>query len=74
MRTKDGDLDILTFNVGGGYLGFYRNLSIERGFGADSLIFELDDDCWGGFFESGVTTALDLSDEPGDCAQAQFRG
>lgn len=63
----DGDLDILTFAVNGGYLEHYQNLSVERGFGTDTLIFELVDQCWGGFFESGITTALDLAAAPGDC-------
>lgn len=63
----DGDLDILTFAVAGGYLEWYQNMSVERGFGTDTLIYELADQCWGGFFESGLTTALDLASEPGDC-------
>jgi len=32
----DGDLDILTFSVGGGYVEYYRNMGVERGFGADT--------------------------------------
>lgn len=63
----DGDLDILTFAVAGGYLEWYRNMSVERGFGTDTLIYELVDQCWGGFFESGLSTALDLAPAPGDC-------
>ncbi len=63
----DGDLDILTFNVAGGYVEFYANQSKERGFGRDSLIFQLKDFCWGGFFESGITKAVDLSPVSGQC-------
>lgn len=63
----DGDLDILTFAVNGGYLEYYRNLSVEQGYGLDTLIYELADQCWGGFFESGLTTALDLAASPGGC-------
>lgn len=63
----DGDLDILTFAVAGGYVEWYQNMSVERGFGTDTLIYELVDQCWGGFFESGITTALDLAPAPGDC-------
>ncbi|MEM6769419.1 MAG: T9SS type A sorting domain-containing protein, partial [Bacteroidota bacterium] len=63
----DGDLDILTFAVNGGFLEYYQNLSVERGFGTDTLIYELVDQCWGGFFESGISTALDLAPGPGDC-------
>ena len=64
----DGDLDVLTFSLAGGYLEFFRNYSVERGFGLDSLKFELEDNCWGKFFESGDTPALTLSDEMGICA------
>lgn len=63
----DGDLDILTFAINGGYIEYYQNLSVERGFGADTLIYELVDQCWGGFFESGITTALDLAPAAGEC-------
>ncbi|RME91911.1 MAG: VCBS repeat-containing protein, partial [Bacteroidetes bacterium] len=64
----DGDLDILTFNFAGGYLEYYQNQSVEQGYGADSLIFELVETCWGGIYESGLSTALDLSSEAGECA------
>ncbi|MBC6995943.1 T9SS type A sorting domain-containing protein [Neolewinella lacunae] len=64
----DGDLDILTFAVAGGHVEYYRNVAVERGFGADTLIYTLEDQCWGGFFESGLTTALDLADRPDACS------
>lgn len=63
----DGDLDIITFSVNGGYMEYYKNQSVERGFGADTLIYALETRCWGGFFESGLTTALDLAPAQGDC-------
>jgi len=63
----DGDLDILTFNIGGGYVEFYANQSVERGFGRDSLIFRKEDGCWGGFYESGFTEAIDLAAAPNEC-------
>ncbi|MCB0595540.1 MAG: T9SS C-terminal target domain-containing protein, partial [Phaeodactylibacter sp.] len=37
----DGDLDILTFNPAGGYIELYANQSVEKGYGLDSLIFQL---------------------------------
>ncbi|MGB3800234.1 MAG: T9SS type A sorting domain-containing protein [Lewinella sp.] len=63
----DGDLDILTFSVGGGYVEYFKNYSVERGFGTDTLLYELESECWGGFFESGLTPALDLASEAGAC-------
>lgn len=63
----DGDLDILTFNVAGGYVEMYANRSVERGYGRDSLIFSLVEDCWGGFYESGFTKKVDLSPTKDGC-------
>lgn len=63
----DGDLDILTFNLAGGYCEWYKNQSVERGFGRDSLQFTLDDKCWGGFYESGLSEKIDLAPTPGAC-------
>jgi hypothetical protein len=64
----DGDLDLITFSVNGGYVEYYQNQSIERGFGLDTLLFTLETQCWGGFYESGLTTALDLAPTIGECA------
>lgn len=66
---NDGDLDVLTFASSGGKVEYYRNVSVERGFGTDSLIYVLDDNCWGGIYESGDQPALDLSSRAGDCAR-----
>ncbi len=49
----DGDTDILSFENGGGKVYYYRNRSVELGFGRDTLIYELADDCWGRFFDNG---------------------
>jgi hypothetical protein len=65
----DGDLDILTFNVAGGYVEWYANRSVERGFRRDSLIFSLAEDCWGGFFESGFYKRVDLSPTRDGCVR-----
>ncbi|NJN34342.1 MAG: VCBS repeat-containing protein [Saprospiraceae bacterium] len=50
---NDGDTDILSFENGGGKVYFYRNRSVELGFGRDTLIYELADECWGRFFDNG---------------------
>jgi len=63
----DGDLDILTFNPAGGYIELYANQSVEEGYGLDSLIFELVEDCWGGIFESSIAQEVGLSESPEDC-------
>jgi hypothetical protein len=70
----DGDLDILTFDPAGGYVEFYENQSAEMGYGSDSLEFLLADNCWGGFFESGITPEVDLAASPGECVGTQGGG
>ncbi len=64
----DGDLDLLTFQSEGGFVEFFRNMSVENGHGLDSLIFVREDACWGGIYETGVSTMLDLASAPGECA------
>lgn len=63
----DGDLDIVTFNLNGGFAEFYRNESVEKNFKTDSLLFRLEDQCWGGFYESGFSSKIDLSPSVGVC-------
>lgn len=63
----DGDIDLLTFEQGGFLLQYYQNRSIELGYGTDSLIFVLEDPCFGKFWESGLTPAMDLSDDRDVC-------
>ncbi len=64
---NDGDMDILTFSPGGGYVEYYKNLSVQKGWGADSLNFNLVESCWGKFYESGLGEWVDLSTNPSEC-------
>ena len=64
----DGDLDILAFDVNGGFVEYIENQQVERGLPKDALIFERTDACWGKFFESGSADAtISLSDNPNEC-------
>ena len=56
----DGDLDILSFEVGGGHVYMYKNFSVERNFKRDSLVFDLYDDCWGKFLDNGFSKVVKL--------------
>lgn len=47
----DGDLDILSFNVSGTRVSYYKNLRADLGLPCDSLVFERVTRCWGGFEE-----------------------
>lgn len=64
----DGDLDILTFSDAGGLVYYYENQSIESGFGKDSLKYRRVDECWGKFYETGITPCLSLSSDPNECS------
>jgi len=66
---NDGDLDILTFDQGGSFIFWYRNRSVENGNGLTELDFVLEDDCWGGFKEAGLSPVITLSSIPGECAE-----
>lgn len=47
----DGDLDILSFNVSGTRVSYYKNLRVDSVLPCDSLVFERVTRCWGGFEE-----------------------
>ena len=47
----DGDLDILTFSILGGFIEYHKNLSIEQNGNCDSLTFNFEDACWGDCYE-----------------------
>lgn len=64
----DGDLDILSYDSGGGYINYYKNNAIEKSLGLDSLYFTLGDQCWGKIFESGFSAKISLSSNPDNCA------
>ncbi|MFT6781442.1 MAG: hypothetical protein ACJA1A_001363 [Saprospiraceae bacterium] len=63
----DGDLDFLTFEPGGSYMYYYKNYTKEMGL-SDTLIYRLEDACWGRFFESGVGEEISLSSSPTLCS------
>jgi hypothetical protein len=63
----DGDLDILSFEPGGAYLSFYRNLQVENNLPATESEYETGDFCFGKFKESGVSSDIILSTN-GSCA------
>ncbi|MEM6963637.1 MAG: VCBS repeat-containing protein, partial [Bacteroidota bacterium] len=67
----DGDLDILTFDLGGSTVEWYRNTSLENGFGLDSLKFVREEDCWGNFKEGGLSAEIFLGTSMGICPSLQ---
>ncbi|MBK9272298.1 MAG: VCBS repeat-containing protein [Saprospiraceae bacterium] len=64
----DGDLDIISFEPGGSRVYYFKNISVERGWGTDSLYFVLESLCYGGFVESGLNSDIKLSGSIDSCA------
>jgi hypothetical protein len=48
---NDGDLDILTFSIIGGFVEFHRNMAIELTGSCDTIAYRKEESCWGNFFE-----------------------
>jgi len=70
----DGDLDILELDLISGFrIVYYKNLSIEQGFGTDTLVFTREDDCWLRLFIPTLTTHFNLSGDPDTCATGMFK-
>lgn len=53
---NDGDLDVLTFGVLGYRVEYHKNLRVEMGYHCDSIVYELKNNCWGHFLETGNNT------------------
>jgi len=54
----DGDLDILTYSVFGIKMEYHKNMSKELYGTADSLVFDMVDDCWGDVQENNCDVNL----------------
>ncbi|MBL7802961.1 MAG: T9SS type A sorting domain-containing protein [Saprospiraceae bacterium] len=67
----DGDLDIVCFEASlTTSMFFLRNMSVEQGFGVDSLKFQLIDKCFGKFTETGLEACKAcLSPNGEDCCE-----
>lgn len=64
----DGDLDLLSFDGGGSYVTYYKNLQVEEGLSKNEMKFIVGDRCFGKFKESGTSGNLFLSNDPSSCA------
>jgi hypothetical protein len=57
---NDGDIDIVTFSLNGYAAEYHRNMSMELYGHCDSLVYQLDDACWGNFSENPASVAVNL--------------
>jgi hypothetical protein len=69
---QDGDLDVLTFHIGGQHLQYHKNLSMETYGVPDSLKFKLMNECWGGFREDINTNSIFLFDTTPPCTDGNI--
>jgi hypothetical protein len=63
----DGDYDILTFHIGGDRVEYHKNMSMELFGHADSLRYELRNECWGNFRESDADNTITLNSNVFPC-------
>lgn len=66
----DGDIDILTFHIGGERLEYHKNMSMENYGVPDSLEFVLMNECWGNFREDENTNSIILNSDVFPCGDA----
>jgi hypothetical protein len=64
---NDGDIDILTYHISGEYLQYHKNLSQELYGHSDSLVYQLKNECWGGFREDVNSNTVFLNDQTSPC-------
>lgn len=66
----DGDLDILCFTLNFSFaknIQYYKNTSVENGYGCDSLTFRLENACFGQFEETGIASICNFSPSIDSC-------
>lgn len=71
----DGDVDILTFHIGGEHIQYHKNLSMET-FGLPNSLsnFKLMNECWGKIREDVNLNQLFLNDNTGACESGNIPG
>ena len=57
----DGDIDILTFDIAGGFVHYFKNTSFENYNNCEYLEFDFADGCWGDFYEGINTYTLNFN-------------
>jgi len=57
----DGDLDIVTFSLTGFSAEYHRNMSMELYGHCDSLTYQRETSCWGGFTEDPASVLVTLN-------------
>jgi hypothetical protein len=69
---SDGDIDILTFNIGGERMEYHKNQSMELYGVPDSLEFVVMNECWGKFMENISTNEVELNSSDFPCGSGNI--
>ncbi len=57
---NDGDVDVLTFGVNGTFIEYHKNYAMENHSNSDTLVFVVEDRCWGKVKEDFYTCKMEL--------------
>jgi len=68
----DGDIDVLSFHIGGTHVNYHQNQSMELYGIPDSLIFVLKNECWGKFGENVLNNTVVLNDPNYPCVGGEI--
>ncbi|RFC54453.1 T9SS type A sorting domain-containing protein [Brumimicrobium aurantiacum] len=66
----DQDIDVLTFHSSVSRVEWHKNLSQETYGHSDSLIFEIEEECWGDFMEDATGNAIELNSVLAPCGSS----
>ena len=58
---NDGDIDILTFDPGGNFLEYHKNMAMENNGNCSGMEFIRAESCWGKFQESALGSSISLN-------------
>ncbi len=62
----DGDLDVLAYEITGGFIQFYQNMAKEQGLPCDSIRINFATGCWGKVFQSAYRSFQGATYSNGD--------
>ncbi len=65
---RDGDMDVLSYEVGGGQIIWYKNLAVEKKLPASDFDMVIGDFCFGKILEDGFSDKITLSNNKDKCA------
>ncbi|PKR79830.1 hypothetical protein CW751_12800 [Brumimicrobium salinarum] len=69
----DGDVDILIFNFVISRVEWHKNMSMEEYGHADSLLYKLEQPCWGNFIENNSGNSIELHSTDAPCGMSFFK-